>query len=1003
MGTATLRPSADATVQGGTCVNALVPVPATPTFNTAMWTNMQDNLDTTFLENRGGQYTCGLGMTSTTLPLRAQVRSATLRLRCDDATATGYLGTATIYFGSKATVTAGPSGLVGGALGSVVPVARTNVVYNTASLDPASGVGQADVDGIEVFWFNQSTLPPVSTPGPRFYELWLDLVYNEAPVVTVTAPAATVTTTTRPTIVASYTDPENDTLDQYRVKVFTAAQASIVGFDPETSPSTWDSGVVTPATTIVSGGSISQQVGIDLPNNTTYVAYVKAADVGSAMRYSAWAASASFLLSVTPPAAPSIVATPDSVLNRVALALLGFDNELTRNQANGETSVTGWFPVTNVASTQVFADGVTATNTTLTSATAAFTANDVGITVTGAGIPGGTTIKTVNSATSVTLSAATTATASGVSITLGRVWPRRQTTQVLQGAGAFVMRAAASGTAAVRSVSAATTAAILKEAIPVKPSTQYTALVSFRQAAVAAGRTGRVDIAWYDATGTIISTGTGSAVALTSTTWTSQQSFLTATSPVNAAFAVLIVNVLGGTVANEDTYFDQVSLAPGSSTTWTRGGLVQAVGPGSDTFTRVDSAVSLGTADVGGAWTAGRGTWGIQTNQAYMATGTTGTIPFAYMTLPEFVDGTVTVDLKLSAVRSDVILFMRMRTQSALAYTLPDCLCAQITVSATANQLNLFTVYNGTAPTQIVTAASLTLGSTVGIKMEAVGDRANLYFDRKDGKGFQKAASITLSAADIAAMSGNDDAVGAGFGINYLSTGPSGDDATVRFDNFVAQPLVAPQKIIVERSADAGVTWQQVRSGYLVDLTDPGQFGTFYDYEAPRGAQVLWRAKVQVTEITDVLSSPYSATSAATLASDGNAWLKSPSDPTKNVAVVLAKDSVSSKSHEDLTIFEPLGRADPLIHGGTIRLEEFDGLEFFCLNDAAWVAFEALRARREPLLLQTCYGDSTALDEQFWVRLGADRSVSRLTMSTSTGQLRRVRIPARQVAVPVVP
>jgi hypothetical protein len=69
----------------------------------------------------------------------------------------------------------------------------------------------------------------------------------------------------------------------------------------------------------------------------------------------------------------------------------------------------------------LFTDGVTATNTTLTSATAVFTSADVGRTVTGSGIPTGTTITAVASATSVTLSAATTATATSVTIRiLGR-------------------------------------------------------------------------------------------------------------------------------------------------------------------------------------------------------------------------------------------------------------------------------------------------------------------------------------------------------------------------------------------------------------------------------------------------------------------------------------------------------------------------------------------------------------------------------------------------------
>lgn len=64
------------------------------------------------------------------------------------------------------------------------------------------------------------------------------------------------------------------------------------------------------------------------------------------------------------------------------------------------------------------ADGVTATNTALTSATAAFTPGDVGATVTGSGIAAGTTIASVTNATTAVLSQATTATASGVSVTI---------------------------------------------------------------------------------------------------------------------------------------------------------------------------------------------------------------------------------------------------------------------------------------------------------------------------------------------------------------------------------------------------------------------------------------------------------------------------------------------------------------------------------------------------------------------------------------------------------
>lgn len=66
-----------------------------------------------------------------------------------------------------------------------------------------------------------------------------------------------------------------------------------------------------------------------------------------------------------------------------------------------------------------FSDGSSTTGSaTYTSATAAFTAADVGRTITGANIPASTTISAVGSATTITLSANATATGSGLSFTI---------------------------------------------------------------------------------------------------------------------------------------------------------------------------------------------------------------------------------------------------------------------------------------------------------------------------------------------------------------------------------------------------------------------------------------------------------------------------------------------------------------------------------------------------------------------------------------------------------
>lgn len=66
------------------------------------------------------------------------------------------------------------------------------------------------------------------------------------------------------------------------------------------------------------------------------------------------------------------------------------------------------------------ADGVTASSTTVTSATAAFSSLDVGATIVGTGIPALATIASVTNATTVVISAAATATATGVALTITR-------------------------------------------------------------------------------------------------------------------------------------------------------------------------------------------------------------------------------------------------------------------------------------------------------------------------------------------------------------------------------------------------------------------------------------------------------------------------------------------------------------------------------------------------------------------------------------------------------
>lgn len=80
-----------------------------------------------------------------------------------------------------------------------------------------------------------------------------------------------------------------------------------------------------------------------------------------------------------------------------------------------------WSSVPNANMGRTVADGATNTNTTVTSATAAFASPaDVGAIIAGPGIPSGTTIASVTNGTTVVISVAATATATNQPLTITR-------------------------------------------------------------------------------------------------------------------------------------------------------------------------------------------------------------------------------------------------------------------------------------------------------------------------------------------------------------------------------------------------------------------------------------------------------------------------------------------------------------------------------------------------------------------------------------------------------
>lgn len=137
------------------------------------------------------------------------------------------------------------------------------------------------------------------------------------------------------------------------------------------------------------------------------------------------------------------------------------------------------------------------------------------------------------------------------------------TVRALDGTHSLLMKATASGNAAI-------TSAIGTAGIPVVPATQYSAVVNCSPATTA--RSFQAIINWYNSAGTFLSASTGSSTAeAASPNWT--QATVTATSPAGAAFAAIECIVLSP-AANEQHYVDRVGLFHGSSFTWTLGGYV---------------------------------------------------------------------------------------------------------------------------------------------------------------------------------------------------------------------------------------------------------------------------------------------------------------------------------------------------------------------------------------------------------------------------------------------
>jgi hypothetical protein len=262
-----------------------------------------------------------VGLTDVSIPAGAAISGVRVRMRAKD------LSTYPWDAQGRA-VPANAAGQMGNGVASAWgQTAITDYTGGYETARPGGGPWTvADVNALNLAFL---TTTDFFGSGIRFYMAAIDVLYNERPVVA-TATATSPFGVSRPTVAWTKTDVEGDPQQAYQVKWFSEAQYTAGGFDPSVSTATHNTGEVT------STGQ-SHQIPIDLVNATTYKAYVRVRqpDVSGQALRSDWTASNAVTIDVTPPAAPGLTYTGNSVTEAQAHIQMA----ATKNNPEGDTTL----------------------------------------------------------------------------------------------------------------------------------------------------------------------------------------------------------------------------------------------------------------------------------------------------------------------------------------------------------------------------------------------------------------------------------------------------------------------------------------------------------------------------------------------------------------------------------------------------------------------------------------------------------------------------------------
>lgn len=849
---------------------------------------------------------------------------------------------------------------------------------------------------------------------PYITEGYVDLLIQTQPTVGITSPSWNQKLfPTQPTISWNF-DAKGEGIRAHEVKIFTAAVAEGGGFDPNSSGTVWASGRV-------GGAANSKQVGTALSYGTAYYAYVRmAGDFNGADWWSNWA-SVRFIIN-SPSVTSAVTVTPATPITDRNTPTIGW----TYSDVDGDAqehyyvrvfpesvySAGGFTPDTDVGT--AWNSGVVTNSAARSVITGPLSPNVnykayVYTTDTGSGqrwstpavsgvfvittapgvvtdppaVPEVTDITTdqAGQRLAVTLQGRgnmmTRNQASGDTGNLGLTPDAnlaaaaliRDTAVTLQGGGSWKATPTVNGT----TMAFRTSRDNGHGPFPVTPGRTYTALGSSRSAST--GRASQLLIRWHDAAGALLSTTTGATTTNNSSSWAAH--YVTGVAPASAAWAEIVMQTVTPSEAHS---WENLSFAPGTSTTWTRGGLALELGAMADSFNRADSAASIGIADVGGAWNMMSGTWGIQGNRAYLVTATDGTEGQAVLTSFFLADGYVEADLALSAVRAVTGLIFRVLDSNNL-------MMVEVAKVGATDSIVLYKRVAGTwTALATVAGAGLILGTTIKLRVEFYGGQVLVYVD-----GVQRITYLML-AGEL-----NQFGAYGKHGLRLYRHSTNGDDGATRIDNFRAGNLPT-QRLTLQRSLDDGATWENVRNA--VGLQPGEQQAIVYDYEVPSGVLAQYRAIAAASEAGNAVSSAYSAVLAQSVALTNTTWwLKDAVDPDLNMAIKVAPP-FQFRRKEAVQTFDPMGRSTAVyVSDGAKGIE--GSLNVWVRDAAEYDALAAILGNGRALLL------SDPLGRAWWVKFGAQdweliRAQPQVGETSPIRHFHSLSLPFTEVAAPAV-